>query len=194
MSQRIAYYRVSTLDQNIECQRQALNSVFDVEFSDVGISGSVPALERPGFKELFAYIRRGDSLHVYAIDRLGRDAIDVQSTVRLLLAKGVELEVHGLGRLGTGVGELILAVLAQIADMERARIIERTRLGRERAQALIASTGRTQNGKFSLGRPSAADAATVKNWRLLNKASIAETAAHYDISASTVKRYCAAAV
>ncbi|WP_082564828.1 recombinase family protein [Acidovorax sp. Root568] len=191
MSERIHYYRVSTHDQTVESQRHALGGAFDAEYADVGVSGAVPAMDRPAFRELFAYIRRGDVLHVYAIDRLGRDAIDVQSTVRALLAKGVALEVHGLGRIAAGVGELILAVLAQIADMERQRIVERTSQGRERARELIATTGKTQNGKTSLGRPEAANPAMVREWRANNKASIAATAKHFTVSTATVKRYCA---
>jgi putative DNA-invertase from lambdoid prophage Rac len=58
--------------------------------------------------------------------RLGRDAIDVKTTIRALLRKGVTLEVNGLGCIAPGVGELIVAALAQVADMERARINART--------------------------------------------------------------------
>ena len=190
MSQRIAYYRVSTTDQSIEAQRHALGGSFDHEFSDEGVSGSVPAADRPGFAELLKFIRKGDTLHVYAVDRLGRDALDVQATVRKLLDKGVAVEVHGLGRIAKGVGELILAVLAQIADMERQRIAERTAAGREKAREALAATGRTHRGKESLGRPLAASPEAVKAWRDANSASIAKTAEHWGLSTATVKRYC----
>ncbi|WP_306554025.1 recombinase family protein [Acidovorax sp.] len=190
MSQRVAYYRVSTSNQTIESQRHALGGSFDVEFSDEGVSGLIPALQRSGFSELFNYVRRGDVLYVYAIDRLGRDALDIQSTVRGLLAKGVALEVHGLGRIGAGVGELILAVLAQISDMERNRIAERTSSGRDRAKLLLAQTGMTQNGKKGMGRPEAANPDEVRKWRKSNGASIARTALEFKISPATVKRYC----
>ena len=84
MGQRIAYYRCSTNDQSIEAQRHALlkdasGEAFDHEFSDEGVSGAVPAAQRPGFAELLRFIRKGDTLHVYAVDRLGRDALDVQA-------------------------------------------------------------------------------------------------------------------
>jgi putative DNA-invertase from lambdoid prophage Rac len=191
MSQRIAYYRVSTSEQSIESQRQLLGGGFDQEFSDIGVSGSVPAADRPGFSELLVYIRKGDALHVSAVDRLGRDALDVQSTVRSLIAKGVAIEVLGLGRIGSaGAGELILAVLAQVADMERKRIADRTAAGRETARRLLAETGRTQRGKTSLGRPRVADAVAVRQWRQENGASIAQTAENFGISTATVKRYC----
>lgn len=188
---RIAYYRVSTSDQSIESQRQALGGAFDREFSDAGISGAVPAAQRPGFASLLQYVREGDEIHVYAVDRLGRDALDVQATVRELLRRGVAVEVRGLGRIAQGVGELILAVLAQVADMERQRIAERTATGRQTARVALAATGLTHRGKESLGRPPKADPAAVKVWRQQNDASIAQTAAHFGLSVATVKRYCA---
>lgn len=191
---RIAYYRVSTGDQSIESQRLALGGDFDQEFSDEGVSGGTLAAKRPGFADLLSKVRSGDTVHVYAVDRLGRDALDVQATVRLLIDKGVTVDVHGLGPIGRGVGELILAVLAQVADMERQRIKERTQAGRAAARAALEATGRTHRGKESLGRPMAQDAAAVVVWRRENGASIAQTARHFGLSPATVKRYSAAAV
>jgi putative DNA-invertase from lambdoid prophage Rac len=193
MSARIAYFRVSTSDQNIEAQRTALGGNFSKEFSDEGVSGAIPAAQRPGFAALLAYAREGDTVCVYAVDRLGRDALDVQATVRRFLEHGIAVEVHGLGLIARGVGELILAVLAQVADMERKRIIERTEQGRRTARAALAATGLTHRGKKSLGRPLGADPAVVKNWREQQapRASIAQTAAHFGLSPATVKRYCA---
>lgn len=190
---RIAYYRVSTGDQSIESQRLALGGDFDQEFSDEGVSGGTLAAKRPGFADLLSKVRSGDTVHVYAVDRLGRDALDVQATVRLLIDKGVTVDVHGLGPIGRGVGELILAVLAQVADMERQRIKERTQAGRAAARAALEATGRTHRGKESLGRPMAQDAASVVAWRRENGASIAQTARHFGLSPATVKRYSAAA-
>lgn len=189
---RIAYYRVSTGDQSVEAQRQALGGPFDREFSDEGVSGSVLAAKRPGFSALLDYVREGDTVSVFAVDRLGRDALDVQSTVRSLLKKGVMVDVHGLGAIGRGVGELILAVLAQVADMERQRIHERCEAGRAAARAALDATGRTHRGKESLGRPRAADGSAVALWRRENQASISDTAGHFGLSPATVKRYCAA--
>lgn len=187
---KIAYYRVSTADQSIESQRHAMGGGFDDEFTDEAVSGSVPAAQRPGFAKLLSFIRKGDTLHVYAVDRLGRDALDVQATVRALLTKGVAVEVHGLGRIAKGVGELILAVLAQVADMERQRIVDRTAAGRMQARESLARTGRTHRGKLSLGRPMQRDPSEVVAWRLETSASIAQTAAHFELSPATVKRYC----
>lgn len=188
---RFAYYRVSTTDQSIEAQRNAMDGPFDREYSDEGVSGGVLATERPGFAKLLEQVRAGDSVHVYAVDRLGRDALDVQATVRRLIDNGIIVEVHGLGRIARGVGELILAVLAQVAEMERRRIAERTSAGRDAARKALAETGRTHRGKSSLGRPFKADSATVAKWRRENAASIGDTARHFRLSSATVKRYCA---
>jgi putative DNA-invertase from lambdoid prophage Rac len=188
---RVSYLRISTTSQSVEAQRKILGAV-DKEFADEGISGATMAADRPGFAALLSYIREGDTLAVYALDRLGRDALDVQATVRSLLGKGVTLDVHGLGPIGKGVGELIVAVLAQIADMERQRIKERCDSGRAAAKASLAATGRTHRGKVSLGRPMAADAKEVVAWRLENKASISQTMAKFGISKATVARYCSA--
>ncbi len=189
---RIAYYRVSASSQDIAAQRHALGGRFDREFSDEGISGAILAADRPGFAALLAYVREGDILYVYAIDRLGRDALDVQTVIRRLLDKGVTVDVKGLGPIGRGVGELVVAVLAQMADMERTRIKERCDTGRAAAKASLASTGLTHRGKKSLGRPVAGDKATIVAWRTANKATIAATAAHFDVSPATVTRYCSA--
>jgi putative DNA-invertase from lambdoid prophage Rac len=189
---RIAYYRVSTGDQSIEGQRTALGGDFGKEFEDLGVSGGVMAAERPGFGKLLEQIRAGDTLCVYAVDRLGRDALDVQTTVRRLLETGVTVDIHGLGQIGRGVGEIILAVLAQVADMERHKIRERTEAGRAAARAALEATGKTHRGKESLGRPKAQDGAAVVAWRRKNGESIKRTAAHFKLSEATVKRYCAA--
>lgn len=198
---RIAYYRVSTGDQSVEAQRQALGGGFDREYEDVGVSGAVKAEDRPGFRELLGYVREGDTIHLYSIDRLGRDALDVQAMVRRLLDNGVTLDVRGLGVIGRGVGELIVAVLAQIADMERGRIRERCESGRAAARASLEATGRTHKGKVSMGRPQGRRAgkddvqpAAVAEWRRTNGASIRETAEHFQIGKATVTRYCAAAL
>jgi putative DNA-invertase from lambdoid prophage Rac len=189
---KIAYYRVSTNDQSIESQRAAMSGgrTFDKEFKDEGVSGAVPAADRAGFAKLLDFVRDGDTLYVYAVDRLGRDAIDIQLTVRRLIDKGVTVDIHGLGPVGRGVGELIVAVLAQVANMERDKIIARTADGRTKAIASLAATGKTHKGKDSMGRPLKGDKAAVLAWRAANSASIRETAEHFQLSDATVKRYC----
>jgi putative DNA-invertase from lambdoid prophage Rac len=193
---QLAYFRVSTLGQSIESQRTAMKGPYEREFSDVGVSGGILARERSGFAELLRFVRSGDTVHVYSVDRLGRDALDVQGTVRTLLRKGVKLEVNGLGAIEGQTGELILAVLAQVADMERNRILEKTEAGRATAREALASTGRTHKGKLSLGRPLGrlaggitVDPKVVVKWRTKEKASIKETAEHWKVSTASVKRW-----
>jgi putative DNA-invertase from lambdoid prophage Rac len=192
----LAYYRVSTTDQSTASQRASLlkatgRTAFDKEFFDEGVSGAVPAAQRPAFAAFLGYVREGDTLHVSALDRLGRDALDVQATIRALLLKGVTVDVQGLGPISRGVGEIVVAVLAQVADLERNRIIERTAAGREVAKEALRTTGKTHHGKDSMGRPPKGDEAAVRAWRATNSASIAVTAKHFGLSVSTVKRYCA---
>ena len=186
----IAYYRTSTSEQSIESQRTTLGGPFDEEFKDEGVSGGTLAASRPNFSKLLSYIRSGDTLYVYAVDRLGRDAIDVQTTVRDLLAKGVSVHIHGLGPIGTGAGELILAVLAQVASMEKARINERTGAGRVTAQEHLKLYGLTHKGKHSMGRPLEGKPDEVRSWKLANMASLSQTAKQFNLSLSTIKRYC----
>jgi putative DNA-invertase from lambdoid prophage Rac len=187
---RLAYFRVSARDQSIEAQRHAMGGGFDREFKDEGVSGGVMAADRPGFSDLLKAVRAGDTVCVYAVDRLGRDALDVQSTVRRLVDAGVTVDVRGIGAIGKGVGEIVLAVLAQIADLERERILTRTSDGRAKAREALQATGRTHKGKTSLGRPHAANAAEVAGWRKRTGASISATAERFGLSVATVKRYC----
>lgn len=188
---RIGYFRVSTSGQSVDAQRAALGGSFHKEFIDEGVSGATLAADRPGFSKMLAYLRENedDEVHVYAIDRLGRDAVDVQATVRRLIDAGIVVHVHGLGPIGRGVGELVVAVLAQMASMERDRITHRCQAGKALARETFQRTGRTHRGKTKLGRGPKLDAAAVRQWREENKASIAATAAHFEIGTATVKRY-----
>jgi putative DNA-invertase from lambdoid prophage Rac len=191
---RIAYYRVSTTDQTIAAQRHAMGGDFDMEFEDEGVSGIIPAAERPGFASMLRTIksmRKKPELCVYAVDRLGRDSIDVQTTVRDLRAAGVRVSIHGVGVVEGDTGELLLALLSQFAQMERNRIKARADAGRAAARENLAAFGKTQNGATSLGRPAVHDTAAIAAWRSQHKASIATTARHFKVSDSTVKRACA---
>lgn len=188
MSHRLAYFRVSSKGQSIESQRQALGGAFDKEFKDEGVSGAIPAEERPGLKELMDYARSGDTVFVYAIDRLGRDAIDVQQTVKKLTDKGVVVDVHGIGPMTGNHAKLALAMLAQIAEMERERIRGNTERGRIVARESLNKTGKTHKGKESMGRPFEHQPDEIVKWRSANAASIKQTAEHFGISTATVKR------
>ncbi|PXX46225.1 helix-turn-helix resolvase-like protein [Aquitalea magnusonii] len=141
---------------------------------------------------MLEYIREGDSLHVYDVSRLGRDAIDVQTVVRALLDKNVVVEIRGIGTISRGAGELVLAVLAQVADMERLRIIERCESGRELAKSRLAETGKTHRGKTSLGRPKVSDEEKAPAIKLRESGmSFSQIAKELGISKATALRYCA---
>ena len=110
-----------------------------------------------GFAAPLAQTRKGDTLYVSTVDRLGRDAIDVQATVRKLMLARVNIDIKGLGLIRREVGEMIIAVLAQVADMRASPDLARANAGRAAARASLELTGRTHRGKLSLGRQFAAD-------------------------------------
>ncbi|MDE1915059.1 MAG: recombinase family protein [Sphingomonadales bacterium] len=188
---RLLYLRCSSVSQSVDAQRAAMSDTgpFDKEFIDEAISGAVLAAKRPGFAAMLAYVRdHNDEIHVFDVSRLGRDAIDVQQNVKILMERGVRVFVRGLGEITSGAGQIVLAVLAQVSEMERERIVSRCESGRKAAREALAATGRTHKGKLSLGRPVQVDAAAVKTWRAANGASIRDTARHFSIGETTVKR------
>lgn len=187
MSATIAYVRVSTDDQTTENQRRAIEERYKVSkwFADDGVSGGIPAAQRPAMADLLNYVREGDTVIVVAIDRLGRDTIDVLSTVEALKAKGVSVVSMREGfDLSTPAGKLMLTMLAAVAELEKSNIKARQMAGIERARA---------EGK-NLGRKKTISDADVALWRHVNSASIKATADHFGISTASVKRACAATV
>lgn len=186
---RIAYFRTSAPGQSVEAQRHAMGGTFDLEFTDEFVSGGVLAADRPGWRELMGKIRKGDTVCVFAVDRLGRDAIDIQATARQLMALGVTVDILGIGPLVGDAGELVLAVMASFAQSERNRIRQRTSAGMAAAQRSLAETGQTQHGRTRIGRAPAADPFEVNAWRSRHGASIPATCARFKISRATVLRY-----
>jgi putative DNA-invertase from lambdoid prophage Rac len=100
--QTIFYARVSTTEQTIEHQeKQARAAGYDIDLviSDAGVSGvSVPLADRPEGKRLFDLLRRGDTLVVRWVDRLGRNYQDVTDTIREFMRRGVIIKtvINGL--------------------------------------------------------------------------------------------------
>ena len=80
----IGYLRVSTKEQNVAAQRQVIQDKYQIErwYEDQAASGAVKALNRPEFRKMAEFVRQGDTVVVVAIDRLGRNTIDVLETVR----------------------------------------------------------------------------------------------------------------
>lgn len=158
MSSVIAYVRVSTDDQTNENQRRTIETRYKVSkwFEEAGVSGTIPAAQRPAMSALLAYVREGDTVVVVAIDRLGRNTIDVLSTVEVLQAKKVSVVSMREGfDLATPAGKLMLTMLAAVAELERENIKARQMAGIERARA---------EGK-RLGREKKIEDATVAAWR-----------------------------
>ena len=183
MGAMIGYTRVSTTDQTTTGHKGSIEASYRIDkwFQDEAVSGSTRALDRDGFSALFEYVREGDTVVVPAIDRLGRDTIDVLTTVEAVKAKGATIISQREGfDLSTSMGKMMLTMLAAVAELERENIRERQRVGLERAKA---------QGKV-LGRPTKADKAAVAQWRHNNEASISQTAAHFGISDSLVKQAC----
>ncbi|CAI8805688.1 recombinase family protein [Pseudomonas sp. MM213] len=184
MTTTIAYVRVSTDDQTTDAQRHGIAKLYTIAkwFSDEATSGVTKALQRPGFEALYKYVRNGDTVVVAAIDRLGRDTIDVLTTVEMLKEKGVAVVSIREGfDLSTPIGDAMLAMLAAVAKLERSNIKARQMAGIERAKA---------EGK-KLGAVKKIDDYAVATWRRENKASIADTAKQWGISTAAVKRACA---
>lgn len=144
-----AYLRVSTKDQTTEQQLgQILGTGYQVEkdrvYVEQGVSGKVPALQREQFARLNERMDAGDTLVVTKLDRLGRDMLDVISTIRDLTDRGVAIAVLGLGILDkTPQAKLTLAMLAAISEFERDLISERTK----------AKLAELKTGGKKLGRP-----------------------------------------
>lgn len=183
MSASIAYVRVSTDDQNTNAQRHAIESRYKIHrwFSDEAVSGAIKAKDRGGFGHLLNYVREGDSLVVYAVDRLGRNTIDVLETVETLQEKGVAVFSICEGfDLSTPMGKAMLTMLAAMAELERSNIRERQMSGIKRAKA---------EGK-ALGRAKVINDRDVAQWREINAASIKATAEYFNISTASVKRAC----
>ncbi len=183
MSRTFAYCRVSTTGQVTENQVQEIRSAgFDIQpqrIIEEQVSGSVPANERKGFQKLLERMEASDVLVVTKLDRLGRNAMDVRSTVELLASMGVRVHCLALGGvdLTSPAGKMTMSVIASVAEFERDLLIERTQAGLSRAK----SEGKT------LGRPAAASADKVQ---ALKVAGFSQTAAAKELecSLSTVKR------
>jgi putative DNA-invertase from lambdoid prophage Rac len=149
------YGRVSTTEQTAENQRHELKTAgYDIKPSrwvvDEGVSGSVPAMQRPAFRKLVYRITdlrdedHRDVLVVSKLDRLGRDAIDVMSTVDELKTLGVSVRVHALDGtdLNSSAGRFMLQMLAAVAELERNIIRERTAAAQARYVAEGGKLGR----------------------------------------------------
>lgn len=130
----IGYARVSTLDQNLDLQSDALNGAgCDEIFSDVA-SGARD--KRPGLDQALARLQSGDTLIVWRLDRLGRSLAHLVATVNELAARGVEFRStqEKIDTASPG-GKFLFHVFAAMAEFERDIIRERTVAGLTAARA-----------------------------------------------------------
>lgn len=151
MSRVFAYCRVSTTDQTTDNQVQEIASAgFQVTPQRTvteTVSGSVAASQRSGFGLLMNKLEFGDVLVVTKLDRLGRDAMDVRSTVEALTGLGVRVHCLALGGvdLTSPAGKMTMGVIAAVAEFERDLIVERTQAGLARAKSQGKTLGRPQS-------------------------------------------------
>lgn len=181
-----AYCRVSTNEQTTDNQIQAIKGRgYDVREDRVvseTISGGVQAMKRPEFSKLVNdKLEAGDLLVVLKLDRLGRDNIDVQETIAMLIEKGVKVVSFDLPvqDLSSAEGRLMLQLIASFAEFEKSRIRERTAEGLQRAKA---------EGK-KLGRPAATKTFEAVQTAKAKGLSQSKVAKELEITLATVKRH-----
>ncbi len=178
---KVGYVRISTQDQSDDLQIDALkNAGCEKMFSDQ-ISGS--KVNRPGLEEALEYIRPGDSLVVWRLDRLGRN-------LRHLIDVVEDLESRKIGFISlqegfdttTNGGKLVFQIFGALAEFERNLIRERTKAGLEAARA----RGKLGGRKAKL---SSTQAEALKMMYESKKYSISEICSSFDITKPTLYRY-----
>ncbi len=124
----IGYARVSTDEQHLSLQLDALTQCgCERTFTDT-VSGS--RMERPGLAEALSHVRRGDTVVVWKLDRLGRSVRGLIELVGDLEKRGVQFRsITDSIDTGTPAGRFFFHVMASLAEMERELIVERTQAG-----------------------------------------------------------------
>jgi DNA invertase Pin-like site-specific DNA recombinase len=134
---RVGYVRVSTIAQTLDQQNAALAAAGVTKtFSDT-MSGARD--DRPGLAALLDYVRDGDTVVVWKLDRLGRNTLHILETVKALTDRGVTLisTTDGIDS-STAAGRMMIGVLGSLAEYERELVKERTAL--KRAMSLANGT------------------------------------------------------
>jgi DNA invertase Pin-like site-specific DNA recombinase len=121
----VSTHEQTTENQKLEIQRAGFNIGYWLE--DVGVSGKTSAVHRTQFSLLLHKIRDGETIVVSKLNRIGRDAIDILSTIKLLTERNIKVIVLQLGNtdLTSTTGKLLLTILSAVAEMERSIIIEK---------------------------------------------------------------------
>lgn len=147
----VGYARVSTEEQNLDLQIDALKAAGCGRIFQDQCSGSIDA--RAGLSELLKFVREGDVLVVWKLDRLGRSLKHLVRTVDELQARGIGFRsLQEAIDTTTSGGKLVFHVFAALAEFERDLIRERTKAG------LVAARARGRIG----GRPKAMDQTKVR--------------------------------
>ena len=175
--QTVGYQRVSTADQNTDRQLDGIQ--VDKMFTD---HASGKDTRRPALTECLGYVREGDELVVHSMDRLSRSVIDMLTTVNDLAGRGVRIRFlkEGLtfGDADDPCGELMLTVMAAVAQFERSLLLERQREGIAIAKA---------KGVYKGRKPALSDRqATEVAGRLAAGESASALAREYKVSVATI--------
>jgi DNA invertase Pin-like site-specific DNA recombinase len=178
---KVGYARVSTADQHLRMQQDALKSVGCEEiFTDV-ISGAKS--QRPGLDKALAYVREGDTIVVWKLDRLGRS---IQHLIQLMTSLNErKIGFHSMREnidTSTSGGKLIFHMFSALAEFERDLIRERTEAGLKAARA---------RGRMG-GRPPLLDNRQINRMIELyeeGKSTVAEISKIYDISRPSFYNY-----
>jgi DNA invertase Pin-like site-specific DNA recombinase len=137
----IGYARVSSVEQSLDLQQDALKAAGCIQIFQDKISGA--KADRPGLDLALAYLRPGDTLVVWRLDRLGRSLKHLIQTVETLQDRGVGFRsLQEAIDTTTSGGRLVFQIFGALAEFERSLIRERTMAGLEAARARGRNGGR----------------------------------------------------
>jgi DNA invertase Pin-like site-specific DNA recombinase len=137
----IGYARVSTQDQNLDLQLEALTKAGCKKLFSDKTSGN--RADRPGLTKALEMLREGDTLVVWKLDRLGRSVKNLVDLVGELHKQGAQFKsLNDAIDTSTPSGRFFFHVMASLAEMERELTVERTRAGLEAARQLGRKGGR----------------------------------------------------
>ncbi len=142
---QLGYARVSTEHQSLDQQTDALAAagVQSDRFYSDKLSGTSTRQQRPGLAALLDYAREGDAIVVVGIDRLGRNAAEVMTTIRDLGERGIVLRSLREGiDTSNASGRMVAGVLASLAELELELSKERRTAARDARRARGQSIGR----------------------------------------------------
>jgi DNA invertase Pin-like site-specific DNA recombinase len=161
---KLGYCRVSTGDQTLETQRDALKADGCERIYEEKASGK-NVEDRPELQAVLGFMREGDVLTVTKLDRLARSVRDLMDVHDRLKEKGCALRILNMNLdTATPTGKLMLGVLGSIAEFERDLILERQREGIDRVKRNAEISDKTGRYKYA-GPPIKHDAAKIREMR-----------------------------